>query len=65
MINTKKRESWLILFALILVIAGGAYFRFVGINWDDNYHLHPDERFLTMVETSLKPVSTLIRITQP
>jgi len=59
MINIKKRESWFILFALILVIAGGSFFRFVGINWDDNYHLHPDERFLTMVETALKPVESL------
>ncbi|RLG32804.1 hypothetical protein DRN98_04785, partial [Methanosarcinales archaeon] len=59
MINMKKREGWFILFALILVIAGGAYFRFAGINWDDNYHLHPDERFLTMVETALKPVENL------
>jgi len=59
MINMRKRESWFILFALILVIAGGAYFRFAGINWDGNYHLHPDERFLTMVETALKPVENL------
>ncbi len=28
--------------ALILVI--GAAFRFYGVNWDQNHHLHPDER---------------------
>ncbi len=54
----KIRENWLVLFGLILVIACGAYFRFVGINWDENYHLHPDERFLTMVETAIKPVES-------
>jgi len=44
---------------LVLVIGLGGYYRFTGINWDDNEHLHPDERFLTMVTTSLKPVSGL------
>ncbi|GAB4555822.1 MAG: hypothetical protein OHK0023_27490 [Anaerolineae bacterium] len=35
---------------LIVIIFGvGAYFRFVGQNWDDFTHLHPDERFLTQV----------------
>ncbi len=46
-----------LLLALILVV--GAYFRFVGINWDANYHLHPDERFLTMVESAISPVKSL------
>ena len=34
-------------FAGILLVA--FYFRFAGLNWDANQHLHPDERFLTMV----------------
>ncbi len=38
-------------FIIILLIAG--YFRFVGVHWDQNQHLHPDERFLTMVATGL------------
>ena len=48
---------WDILFIGILLI--GAYFRFVGVSWDDVYHLHPDERFLTMVETGISPVHSL------
>ena len=36
---------------IILVIA--AWFRFTGINWDQNAHLHHDERFLTMVTTNI------------
>jgi len=45
-----------ILFLAILIF--GAFFRFYGLNWDDNWHLHPDERFLTMVATAIKwPVS--------
>ena len=45
---------WDALIVLILLLA--AYFRFTGINWDENYHLHPDERFLTMVESAISPV---------
>ncbi len=33
--------------------------RFYGIAWDQDFHLHPDERFLTMVETSISPVSSI------
>lgn len=36
----------------ILLIA--SFLRLYGINWDDGNHLHPDERFLTMVATSLQ-----------
>jgi len=39
---------------LVLILAVGAYLRFVGLNWDENSHPHPDERFLTMVETALR-----------
>ena len=44
-------------FILILVLLVGAYFRFSGLNWDANYHLHPDERYLTIVASSLHSVS--------
>ena len=44
---------------LVLILLIGAYFRFSGINWDENYHLHPDERFLTMVESSISPVKNI------
>ncbi len=41
---------------LVVVVAAAAYLRFVGLNWDEFQHLHPDERFLTMVETGIRPV---------
>ena len=41
---------------LLLILALAAYFRFSGLNWDANYHLHPDERFLTIVGSSLDSV---------
>lgn len=51
-----QRFSWesltIVLLLLILILAG--YFRFTGLNWDQNFHLHPDERFLTIVGSSLQ-----------
>ena len=44
---------------LILILLAGAYLRYTGLDWDLNQHLHPDERFLTMVETSIAPVDSL------
>ncbi len=63
-VNSTKREKkrdWALISDLILifilVLAG--YFRLVGLDWDENHHLHPDERFLTMVETSIAPVEDI------
>src|SRR3989344_4086689 len=39
---------------LIIIILIGAFFRFYNLNWDQNQHLHPDERFLTMVGNAMK-----------
>ncbi len=52
-------SKYLQMFMLILVLALGAYLRFTGLQWDQDFHLHPDERFLTMVETSIIPVGSL------
>lgn len=43
---------------LVIIIACAIYFRFVGQNWDDFTHLHPDERFLTQVAEGIgRPLS--------
>jgi len=39
--------------ALLIVLGVGGWLRFRGLDWDEGQHLHPDERFLTMVENSL------------
>lgn len=44
---------------LLLILAFGAYFRFVGQDWDEGQHLHPDERFLSLVESAIYPVESL------
>lgn len=44
---------------LAAVLIAAAAVRFMGIGWDQNTHLHPDERFLTTVETSLETPASL------
>ena len=53
------RFGWIWDVLLVVILLGGAYFRFVGFQWDETQHLHPDERFLTMVETGISPVDSL------
>lgn len=43
-------KQWFIILIVILAI----FFRFNNLNWDSNFHLQPDERFLTMVGNSIK-----------
>ncbi|HEY5983192.1 MAG TPA: DUF2298 domain-containing protein [Anaerolineales bacterium] len=50
----KLPRTWKHDLLMLLILVIGAYLRLVGLNWDDNQHLHPDERFLTMVETGLQ-----------
>ncbi len=43
----------------IAIVLLAFFFRFNNLNWDDNFHLHPDERFLTMVGTAMKLPSSI------
>lgn len=45
-----KKVNW----ALVLILFVAILLRTVGLNWDSGAHLHPDERFLTMVVSSIK-----------
>ncbi|MDQ1300370.1 MAG: 2 protein, partial [Chloroflexota bacterium] len=38
---------------LALILLAGAYLRLSHVNWDEGTHIHPDERFLTMVTSAL------------
>ncbi len=55
----KRGSRWPVILLLLAILAFGAYFRFVGLNWDDGTHIHPDERFLTMVTSTIKPPADL------
>lgn len=48
---TKKLKKSIPLVGIILV---AFFFRLYGLNWDQGHHLHPDERFLTMVANAIK-----------
>ena len=55
------RSDVLVGVLLVLVMRIGGYFRFVGQNWDDYTHWHPDERFLTQVVSALDGPLSLYR----
>ncbi|MFA6513562.1 MAG: hypothetical protein WCT34_05245, partial [Patescibacteria group bacterium] len=42
------------IFVTLAIILLAFFFRFNNLNWDSNLHLHPDERFLTMVGVAMK-----------
>ncbi len=52
--SVKIRQEIPVLILLLFILAAGSFLRLRGINWDSFTHIHPDERFLTMVETSIK-----------
>ncbi len=51
--TTKARPSWKTISLLFIILLVGAIFRFSGLNWDDNFHQHPDERYLSMTAESI------------
>ncbi|MGD8455568.1 MAG: DUF2298 domain-containing protein [Anaerolineales bacterium] len=55
----RPNYHWLYDLGLVFLLLVGAYFRLVGLDWDADQNLHPDERFLTGVETALVPVDSL------
>ncbi|MCA9372071.1 glycosyltransferase family 39 protein [Candidatus Woesebacteria bacterium] len=48
---TRKRTEKLILLCIIVL---ATVLRTYNIHWDQNFHLHPDERFLTMVGNAMQ-----------
>ena len=54
------QREWKPLLLLLAILVCGAYFRFIGLNWDAGQHQHPDERFISMVAEHIRPVSSII-----
>lgn len=65
LINMKLFSNKITSLFLVFVILLAFWFRTVGINWDQNQHLHPDERFLTMVTERLSFPSSLSEYLDP
>ena len=49
-----RRSGWINALIFVGILLVSAYFRFAGLNWDEGQHLHPDERFLTMVTSAVR-----------
>ncbi len=53
--NIKRIKKNLLEIAfLVSIIILAACFRFIGSNWDNGAHLHPDERYMTMVAVAIE-----------
>ena len=50
---------------LTIVLAGALGLRLIGLDWDAGQHLHPDERFLSIVLTQLRPAASLVEYFDP
>lgn len=50
---------------LVLILLLTVFLRFNNLNWDSNFHLHPDERFLTMVGNAMKVPSNATEYFDP
>src|SRR3989344_182515 len=48
------RSKLIVFLATLIIILFAAVLRLHGLNWDSDQHLHPDERFLTMVTLAMK-----------
>lgn len=55
--NSKHQLMPPLLLLIIFVIA--IILRFSGLDWDQGTHLHPDERFLTMTATAMRPLNSI------
>lgn len=57
--NHNKKIKFNHHFLLFLIILLGFCLRIIGLNWDQSQHLHPDERFLTMVSSTISLPKTI------
>ena len=55
----KKLKSSVVILILIFILVAGARFRTINLNWDEGFHLHPDERFLSQVIAQIRPVNSV------
>ena len=57
--SSRRKWGWISALLLALIRAVGLYLRLTGIAWDEGHYLHPDERFLMFVESSIQPVHSI------
>ncbi len=60
-VQEKRKIGWksiLVVVSLVTILLAGWSFRSMNNNWDESRHLHPDERYLSMVINAIEPVWT-------
>lgn len=57
--NKRNRWRWIYPLLLAAILVFGGYLRLRGLYWGEYQYLHPDERFLVMVGSSISPVDSL------
>ena len=60
-VHEKRKIDWksIVVVALLMaILLSGWFFRSMNNNWDESRHLHPDERYLSMVINAIEPVGT-------
>ncbi len=50
--KTYIQTRWKTFLVLFIIVFIGSFLRLYDLNWDQGFHLHPDERFLTIVGTT-------------
>ena len=56
-LSTGQNIAVAIILGVILVV--GLQLRLTSVNWDEGQHLHPDERYLSIVSSQLQPVGSV------
>jgi YYY domain-containing protein len=60
-VHKKRKIDWksiVVVVSLVTILLVGWSFRSMNNNWDESKHLHPDERYLSMVINAIEPVWT-------
>lgn len=58
-------STWKQILLFILILCLGMFFRFYNLNWDNNMHLQPDERFLILVSQRMQIPSSFSSYLSP
>ncbi|HEX6306003.1 MAG TPA: glycosyltransferase family 39 protein, partial [Anaerolineales bacterium] len=57
--NNPGSRRWMYTLLLSIILIAGGYLRLRGLYWGEYQYLHPDERFLVMVGSSISTVESL------
>jgi hypothetical protein len=52
--DQKQQTHIFSLFLFLVLFFAAGWMRLFGLDWDQDTHLHPDERYLTMVASALE-----------